>query len=107
MPQTFKTKSMPDVNDELIDKLSALSKLEFDAVEKDKIKSDLSRILGFVEQLNKVDVSGVEPLIYINEDVNVLRKDIAETGISREEALSNAPHRDSDYFKVPKVLKKP
>ncbi|NNF02384.1 MAG: Asp-tRNA(Asn)/Glu-tRNA(Gln) amidotransferase subunit GatC, partial [Bacteroidia bacterium] len=83
-----------------------LSKLEFDEQEKEKIKTDLGRILGFVDQLNKVDVTGLEPLIYVNEDINVLRDDTIHTNITQEEALSNAPQKDSDYFKVPKVLKK-
>ena len=76
---------MPEVNDELIDKLASLSKLEFSQEEGEHIKSDLKRILGFVEQLNEVDVNGVKPLIYVNEDTNVLREDIASTNISQDE----------------------
>ena len=97
---------MPEVNDELIDKLATLSKLEFNSDEKDHIKKDLGRILGFVEQLSEIDVEGTKPLIYVNEDINVLRDDTVHTDITQDEGLSNAPQKDSDYFKVPKVLKK-
>ena len=95
-----------DINDDMITKLSDLAKLEFNSSDRDKIKSDLNNILHFVEKLQKVDTEGVEPLIYMNEDVNVLRDDISKKTITKEEALKNAPQKDSDYFKVPTVLNK-
>jgi len=94
------------VNKELIDKLSELAKLEFDESAKEQIITDLDRIIQFVEKLQEVDTSNTEPLIYVNEDVNVLREDKVNHDISKEEALKNAPEADSDYFKMPKVLKK-
>ena len=94
------------VDEVLVDRLSNLSRLHFDEKEKQGIKADLSTILDFVGKLQEVNVEGVEPLIHINERTNVLRPDKAETTISHEEALLNAPDADSDYFKVPKVLKK-
>jgi aspartyl-tRNA(Asn)/glutamyl-tRNA(Gln) amidotransferase subunit C len=57
--------------------------------------------------LNELDTEGVEPLIYLSEEFNVMRKDEARKTITQEQALKNAPKRDSDYFKVPKVLKNP
>jgi len=93
-----------DINDDMITKLSDLAKLEFSSGEREKIKTDLNNILHFVEKLQQVDTKGVEPLIYMNEDVNVLRDDVAEKTITKEEALKNAPQKDSDYFKVPTVL---
>ena len=95
-----------DINDDMINKLSDLAKLEFNSTEREKIKSVLNNILHFVEKLQQVDTEGVEPLIYMNEDLNVLRDDVAEKTISKEEALKNAPQKDSDYFKVPTVLNK-
>lgn len=95
-----------DINDDMITKLSDLAKLEFSSGERGKIKTDLNKILHFVEKLQQVDTKGVEPLIYMNEDVNVLRDDVAEKTITKEEALKNAPQKDSDYFKVPTVLNK-
>jgi aspartyl-tRNA(Asn)/glutamyl-tRNA(Gln) amidotransferase subunit C len=94
------------VSDEMIDRLSHLARLEFNDSEKNEIKSDLSNVLSFIEKLNELNTENIEPLIYVNEDVNVLRKDIQETSITKQEALKNAPQHDSDYFKVPKVLQK-
>lgn len=95
-----------DIDNGLVDRLAELSKLEFNADEKDRIKGDLQKILNLVEKLNEVNVDGVEPLKYMNDDVNVLRDDEVKGQVSKADALSNAPQRDSDFFKVPKVIKK-
>lgn len=92
------------VDDKLIVKLAELSKLEFNDTEKVEIKKDLEKILTFMEQLDAIDTSNVEPLIYVNDDVNVVREDVVHHPISKEEALSNAPLHDSDYIKVPKFV---
>lgn len=95
------------INDALIDKLATLSRLTFEGEAKEKIKNDFSAMLGFVDKLNELDTSGVEPLIYINEhDFMALRKDEMQMDISKKEALKNAPKKDSDYFKVPRVINK-
>lgn len=94
------------VNDELVDKVATLAKLRFEGEEKEAIKKDMERILTFVEQLNKVDTAGVEPLEYMTSHYQELRADISESTIAKEDALKNAPAKDSDYFKVPKVLNK-
>lgn len=94
------------VNEELVDKLAQLSRLEFDAQSKKQIMIDLQRMIALVDKLNEIDTSNVEPLKYITEEPNVLRKDEINKTITQEEALSNAPLHDSDYFKVPKVIKK-
>ncbi|MCU0441274.1 MAG: Asp-tRNA(Asn)/Glu-tRNA(Gln) amidotransferase subunit GatC [Bacteroidia bacterium] len=95
-----------DISNELIDKLADLAKLEFDEIEKEQLKKDLAQITAFFEQLNKVDTDGVEPLIFMSDAVNVLRPDEVEQVISHEEALENAPAKDSDYFRVPKFIDK-
>ena len=94
------------IDDELIDKVAALAKLEFEGADRDQIKADLEKMLGFVDKLNAVDTEGVEPLIYMTDEESLLREDKAEISISKEDALRNAPSKDSDYFKVPKVLSK-
>lgn len=94
------------IDNELVDKLAELSKLEFEPADKEKIKTDLQKILDLVEKLEEVDVSGVEPLIYMTDEKNVLRKDEVKGMVSKADALLNAPQKDSDYFKVPKVIKK-
>ena len=93
------------VDDALVVKLAELSKLEFAPEEMEGIKSDLNKILTFMEKLNELNTDDVEPLIYVNEDVvNVFRDDIIQHPISKEEALSNAALKDSDYIKVPKFV---
>ncbi len=95
-----------DISNALIDKLADLSKLEFEGTEKEHIKEDMAKILTFIEKLNKIDTTGVEPLIFMSDAVNILREDEVKQMITHEEALSNAPKRDSDYFRVPKFLDK-
>lgn len=94
------------ITDETIDHLAHLARLEFNGAQKEKIKSDLTRIIAFVDQLSTVDTNGVEPLIFMTETENVLRDDVDTVTISQKEALKNAPVHDSDYFKIPTVLKK-
>lgn len=94
------------VNDELINKLATLARLEFNAGEKEEIKKDLTRILDFVEKINELDLENIEPLIFMSSEVNVMREDEVKIEITQDEALLNAPKHDSDYFKAPKVIAK-
>ena len=94
------------VDDKLITDLSKLAKLKFDKESAEKMKSELDKILGFVDAISKVDTNGIEPLIYISKEVNILRDDKITNEVSQQDALKNAPQKDSDYFKVPTVLKK-
>ncbi len=94
------------ITNELVEKLANLSKLEFENQEKKNIKKDLEKIVGFVDKLSELDTSNVEPLIFMTDEINVLREDEVKQEITREEALKNAPKKDSDYFKVPKFLDK-
>ena len=95
-----------EVNNKLIEDLSRLAKLEFDEKSAEKMKADLKKIISFVDKLSEIDTEGVEPLIYLSEEVNVLRADEIANEVSQADALKNAPQKDSDYFKVPTVLKK-
>ena len=95
-----------EVNDALVDKLAHLSRLEFNDAEKEEIKNDLQRMISFVEKLNELDLEGIEPLLHMTANVNVLREDEVKGSVSREEALKNAPAHDDKFFKVPKVIKK-
>jgi len=95
-----------EVNDALVDKLAHLSRLQFNASEKEEIKNDLQRMITFVEKLNELDVTGIEPMLHMSDEINVLREDEINGSVSREEALKNAPLHDDIFFKVPKVIKK-
>ena len=94
------------ITNKLIQDIAALAKLEFDEKSTEKMKVDLEKIIRFFDKLSEIDTDGVEPLIYLSEEVNVLREDEIQAVISQVEALKNAPEKDSDYFKVPTVLKK-
>jgi len=94
------------VDNQLIEDLARLAKLKFDKQAIEKMKADLESILGFVDKLSEIDTEGVDPLIYLSEELNVLRTDEIGEKITQEDALKNAPEKDSDYFKVPTVLKK-
>ena len=95
-----------EVNDALIDKLAHLARLKFDVKEREEIKKDLRKMIAFVEKLNELDTTGVEPLLHMSTETNVLREDEVKGSISREEALKNAPQHDEQFFTVPKVIRK-
>jgi len=94
------------ITEELIDHIANLSRLEFEGEKKEAIKEDLGRITTFMDKLQEVDTEGVEPLIFMTDEVNRLRDDVVEDTVSKDEALKNAPKKDSDYFRIPKVLSK-
>lgn len=94
------------VNDELIDKLANLARLTFEPTEKADIKKDLQKMISFIEKLNELDTTGVEPLLFMTDEVNVLREDEVKGSITRQEGLMNAPLKDDQFFKVPKVIRK-
>ena len=94
------------VDDKLIADLSRLAKLKFNPEDSKKIKTDLNTILKFVDEISKIETDSLEPLIYISNEVNVLRTDEIANTLSQKDTLKNAPKKDSDYFKVPTVLKK-
>ena len=95
-----------EVNDALLDKLADLARLYIEPAEKEGLKKDLQRMISFVEKLQELDISGTAPLLQMSDSVNVLRDDVMQGSVSREEALKNAPDTDGVFFKVPKVIKK-
>jgi aspartyl-tRNA(Asn)/glutamyl-tRNA(Gln) amidotransferase subunit C len=95
-----------EINNETVDKLAYLARLEFSGEEKENLKGDLSRIITWIDKLNELDTANVEPLIYLSNEINVTREDVVNNSVSHEDALKNAPKKDSDYFRVPKVLDK-
>lgn len=91
----------------MVDKLAHLARLKFNDEEKQEIQKDLQRMIEFVEKLNELNLDGVEPLLHMSDEINILREDEVKGSISREEALKNAPLHDEQFFKVPKVIKNP
>lgn len=92
------------IDQKLISRLEHLARLELSAAEREKIRLDLNAILEMVEKLNELDTGGVEPLVYINDAVNILREDVVEHQVDQRAALSNAPDHDHRFFRVPKVI---
>lgn len=99
---------MTKITEDIVDKLATLSRLEFDGKEKEEIISDLNKMLDFVSKLNELDTANVEPLIYMNDESRLggMRIDEVKQEISQKDSLRQAPKKDSDYFKVPKVVEK-
>lgn len=95
------------VDDALINKLSKLAMLQFNDEEREEIKSDLEKMIGFVDKLKEIDTTGVEPLLHMSNNTDLLREDIPGNMVNRKDALLNAPLHDDEFFKVPKVIKKP
>ncbi|MES2566797.1 MAG: Asp-tRNA(Asn)/Glu-tRNA(Gln) amidotransferase subunit GatC [Bacteroidota bacterium] len=87
-----------------VNEVAHLARLEFTEEGKVEILNDMNRMLAFVDKLNEMDTDGVEPLIYMTDEVNVMREDEPKETVTQKEALKNAPKKDSDYFKVPKVI---
>ena len=76
-----------EITNKLIQDIASLAKLEFDEKSAEKMKRDLNKIIGFVDKLSEIDTEGVEPLIYLSDEVNVLRADKIAHEVSQENAL--------------------
>ena len=87
-----------------VDEVAHLARLEFTDEAKAEIANDMNRMLTFIDKLNELDTVGIEPLIYMTDEFNVMREDIPVETLNQKDALKNAPRKDSDYFKVPKVI---
>lgn len=87
-----------------VEHIAKLAKLEFSEDEKAKFTEQFNEILTFMEKLNELDTSKVEPLSHVIELQNVFREDVVKPSVSTEEALKNAPVKNDKFFKVPKVI---
>lgn len=82
-----------------------LARLQLTEEEAESLKGDMNKILGYIDTLNELDTSNVEPLEHVMEiTASTFRKDVAKEPLSHEDALKNAPDADSDYFRVPRVI---
>ena len=85
-------------------RIAKLARIRVDEVQVEALRTDLNAILGWIEQLNEVDVEGVEPLAGAAQMALRLREDVVTDGGIAEAVLANAPDRNGDYFAVPKVV---
>lgn len=87
-----------------VEHIAALVKLSFNDAEKQKLTTELNAILEYMDQLNQLDTSNVEPLSHVIELSNAFRQDELRPTVSRDEGLKNAPAKTEKFFKVPKVI---
>jgi aspartyl-tRNA(Asn)/glutamyl-tRNA(Gln) amidotransferase subunit C len=93
-----------NINRELLNKIAHLARLEFDEKDAEKMMQDMTSIVTWMEKLNEVNTDGVKPLTTMSQEVNAMREDKVAPHLNHNDALKSAPKKDSDYFRVPKVL---
>jgi len=92
------------IDEKLVQRVAGLARLSLPADETEAMVSDLSNILGYIEKLNELDIENVGPTSHVLELVNVLRDDATRPSISADEALSNAPDRADNFYRVPRII---
>ncbi len=91
---------------ETVEHIAHLARLEFEGEKKIAIQQDMENIIAFMDKLSEIQTDNVEPLIFMTDEYNKLREDVAVVTLTQDEGLKNAPKKDSDYFRIPKVLDK-
>ncbi len=92
------------ISDETIEYVGILAKLELSAEEKEQAKSDMGRMLDYIDKLGELDTADVEPMSHVFPVENVFREDVVTNGDERERLLSNAPQEKDGMFVVPKTF---
>jgi len=103
--KTGRSRAMANmISDETIDYVGILAKLELSQEEKEEAKKDMGRMLDYIDKLNELDTSGVEPMSHVFSMNNVFREDVVTNGDGRDDILKNAPEQKEGAFKVPKTV---
>lgn len=92
------------ISDETIEYVGILAKLELSGAEKEQAKSDMGRMLDYIDKLGELDTTGVEPMSHVFPVENVFREDVVTNGDAREEMLSNAPECKDGMFMAPRTF---
>lgn len=92
------------IDDETIEYVSILAKLELSEQEREQAKKDMGRMLDYIDKLGELDTEGVEPMSHVFPVQNVFREDIVTNSDIREQLLSNAPEQKDGMFMVPKIV---
>ena len=87
-----------------VDYVAKLARIEITKEEQVSLSAQLSKIIGYIDKLKEVNVEGVEPLRDVGAQKNIFREDKAKESGLKEDILNNAPSRQQDYFKIPKVI---
>lgn len=95
-----------EVNDSMINKLATLARLRFNDTERESIKSDLQKMISFVQKMDEVNTEDVQPLQHMSNLTNVWREDMVQGTCKKEQALQNAAKHNKDFFMVPTMIKK-
>lgn len=92
------------IKKEDVEYLGRLARIELTEEEKKKFEKELGKILEYISKLNEVNTENIEPTYHVLPLKNVFRDDIPESSTSKEEILKNAPDKDDDFFKVPRII---
>lgn len=92
------------IDSKLVDRIAGLARLKLSDYERESLLADLNNILSYVEKLNRLDISAVEPTSHVLDLANVSREDEPRTSMPVDEALANAPDRSGNFYRVPKII---
>ena len=95
-----------EITNEMVEKIAHLARLRIPEADKEAVKNELQQMIEFVDKLNELDTTGIEPLMHMSNKINSVREDEVKGSIPRVDALKNATVSDGVFFKVPKVIKK-
>ncbi len=94
------------IDKQTVHKVADLARIEIKDNEVENLTKEMNKILTFMEKLNELDTEGVKPLVYMNEETNVWREDVAKNEISVKDGLKNAALHNERFFMVPKIIEK-
>ncbi len=92
------------INDEVMEYVGILAKLELSQEEKEQAKEDMEKMLSYIEKMNELDTEGIEPMSHVFPVKNVFREDEVQNGDGHEDCLKNAPVVENGGFEVPKTI---
>ena len=92
------------ISDETIEYVGILSKLELSTQEKEQAKKDMGSMLDYIDKLNELDTTGIEPMSHVFPVQNVFREDVVTNGDESEKTLKNAPGEKDNMFMVPRTF---
>jgi len=95
---------MSKITRDAVEKVAELAQLRLNDEAKDRLVREMGDMIGYMDKLDELDTDGIEPMMYALDMSNVFREDVVEPGLTREEALKNAPSHDGEYFVVPLIL---
>lgn len=93
-----------EISDETIEYVGILAKLELSGQDKENAKQDMEKMLDYIDTLNELDTTGIEPMSHVFPVHNIFREDVVVNGDGHEETLANAPKVKNQSFEVPKTI---